>query len=145
MIDEGISLLKATLPKAQVGPYQLQAAISAVHAEASTWEMTDWMQIAALYEVLHQIQPSPVIRINQAVAVSYAQTPAEGLALLEDVVNTSAVVDYQPYRIARADLLFRSGQTSVAVEQIRVAIEASENDNERVFLQQRLNTELAKP
>jgi len=144
MIDEGITLLKVTLPKAQVGPYQLQAAISAVHAEASTWQMTDWMQIAALYEVLHQIQPSPVVRINQAVAVSYAQTPVVGLAMLDDVANTSAVVDYQPYRIARADLLFRSGRASLAAEQLRVAIKASDNDHERVFLQHRLDTEYAK-
>lgn len=140
-IDEGIALLKSTLPRGQVGPYQLQAAISAVHAEASAWSDTDWPQIAALYELLYSMQPSPVVRINQAIAVSYARTAQAGLAMLEEISPAADIADYQPYRIARADLLYRCGRRDAAIEQLRAAIEASGSDSEKRFLQQRLTTQ----
>lgn len=137
-IREGTEILKRTLIKGQVGLYQLQAAISAIHAESASWADTDWAQISALYNLLYSVSPSPVVRVNQAVAVSYAQSAEAGLNLLDSLDNDSVIQQYQPYRIARADVLFRAGHTGEAQSQLRQAIEASENTLEKRFLEHRL-------
>ena len=132
-IDEGVRLLKVVLPKGRVGPYQLQAAISAVHGQARSWEATDWVEISALYEVLYRIQPSPVVRINQAVAVSYAISLERGMEMLEDAAKDSKLDRYQPYWAARADFLKRAGSAE-AQACFERAIELSENAEEAAFL-----------
>jgi RNA polymerase sigma-70 factor (ECF subfamily) len=133
-IEEGVALLKVALGRGRVGPFQLQAAIHAVHGQAATWGETDWTEIAALYEVLYCEQPSPVVRINQAVAVSYAMSAACGLAMLDEVSAGGALNRYQPYWAARADFLGRLGETQLALESYERAIELSENQQERQFL-----------
>lgn len=139
-IQEGIAILKDTLVRGQVGPYQLQAAISAIHAESITWEHTDWAQIAALYNLLYSMNPSPVVRVNQAVAISYAHTAQAGLAVLNDLAADDAMKNYQPYLIAKADVLLRAGHRQEAINQLKEAIVASENNLEREFLEHRLRT-----
>lgn len=138
-ISEGCALLKTTMAKQQIGPYQLQAAISAIHAEAQTWEQTDWHQISALYQLLYQIQPSSVVRINQAVAVSYADCPEAALTLLENLEPQSELIRYQPYYVAKADILTRLGKTDSARENLENAISLSDNEVEKKYLQSRLD------
>src|SRR6185503_4048302 len=103
-IGEGLAILHEALRLHAPGPYQVQAAISAVHAEAATPDATDWPQIAALYGSLAAMAPSPVVEVNRAVAVAMAQGPAAGLALLHHI---EGVDDFYPYHVARADLLRR--------------------------------------
>ena len=136
-IQEGVALLKVALRRGRVGPFQLQAAIHAVHGQALTWDETDWAEIAALYEVLYREQPSPVVRINQAVAVSYAMSPACGLAMLDEVGVDRALERYQPYWAARADFLGRLAEIQLAQESYERAIELSENEQEREFLRRK--------
>ncbi|WP_234416952.1 RNA polymerase sigma factor [Loktanella sp. Alg231-35] len=136
-IAEGDHLLRATLPKGAVGPYQLQAAISGIHASSPTWEDTDWPQIAALYGLLFQIQRTPVVQINHAVAVSYAQSPMVALAMLDQVQNTANFAQYQPYHAARADLHARNADVTAAIDCYDQAIALTDDDAERRFLQVR--------
>lgn len=133
-ISEGIDLVKATLPRGAVGPYQLQAAISAVHSQAAHWNDTDWPQIAALYEVLYLVQSSPVVRINQAVAISYANSPQEGLDMLAGLEMSKSLERYQPFFAARADMRMRAFQTAGALDDFNRAIDLSSNDQERMYL-----------
>ena len=136
-IEEGVALLKVALGRGRVGPFQLQAAIHAVHGQAANWGETDWAEIAALYEVLYRAQPSPVVRINQAVAVSYAASAARGLAMLDEAGVGGALDRYQPYWAARADFLGRLGERQLAEESYKHAIELSENQQEREFLRRK--------
>jgi len=126
-ITEGVDLLKATLAKQKVGAYQLQAAISAVHAEASSWEDTDWAQINALYELLYAVQPSGVVRVNQAIALSHAKSVDVALALLQSIANDKSMQQYQSFYVARADLYHRSGQVKSAITDLETAIKLSDN------------------
>ncbi len=135
-IKEGRDILKTVLPKQQLGAYQLQAAISALHVEAKLWTDTDWPQIAALYNLLYGLQPSFVVRVNQAVAVSYARSPKEGLALLDQVATQAK--DYQPYYAARADMMNRAGRSGDADLLYKKAINLSRNAAERAFLTSKL-------
>ena len=138
MIIEGVDLVETALSQGAPGPYQLQAAISAVHAEASGHAQTNWPEIVLLYEELFRLQPNPVVRLNQAVALSFAETPAAGLAALTplgEVLDT-----YQPFHAARADLLRRAGMTMAARTAYARAIELSENTRDRAFLQRRLTS-----
>lgn len=132
--EEGVSLLQATLVRGRVGPYQLQAAIHAVHGQAANWGETDWVEIAALYEILYSMQSSPVVRINQAVAVSYAVSLERGMAILDEAGVGGALARYQPYWAARADFLERLGETQLAKENYKRAIDLSENEQEQEFL-----------
>ena len=111
--QEGIALLDEAMALRDPGPYQVQAAISALHAEAVTPEETDWPQIAALYSTLAVMMPSPVVEVNRAVAVAMAQGPAAGLALLHRIEGVEA---YYPYHAARADLLRRTNQREAAAD-----------------------------
>lgn len=138
-ISQGVKLLYEILPSNRLGPYQLQAAISAVHAQSTSWEETDWVQIQALYALLYQLNPSPVIRLNQSLALSYARSPQEGLDMvLEAAASATTLESYQPYHAAKADLLVRCGRSAEAAKCYQTAIKLSDNLAERRFLQQKL-------
>lgn len=135
-IDEGIAVLDEALALYDPGPYQVQAAISALHAEAPTPDATDWAQIAALYGTLAMMTPSPVIEVNRAVAVAMADGPHAGLNLLHRI---EGVDDYYPYHVARADLLRRSNQREAAADAYKRALALCGNSAERAYLQSRLD------
>jgi len=138
-IETGTKLLKDTLKKQRIGVYQLQAAISAVHAESSSWKETDWAQINALYEVLYKTQPSAVVRVNQAMAHSYAESAESALDMLASVADDKAMQRYQPFYAARADMHSRTGNASAAKDDFKTALSLSDNESVRQFLQKRLN------
>ncbi len=135
-IQEGIAVLDEALTLYDPGPYQVQAAISALHAEASTPEKTDWHQIAALYDTLAMITPSLVIEVNRAVAVAMAQSPRAGLEMLLRFEGQAD--DYYPYHAARADLLRRMNQREAAAEAYERALVLCGNRTERDYLQHRI-------
>jgi len=128
-------LLKAALKRQGIGPYQLQAAISALHGQSPTWAATDWPQIAALYGLLLQVEPSPVVALNHAVAVSYAKDAAAGLTLLEPLCE--ALATYAHFHAAKADFLTRDGQLAAAADCFQIAINLTENAADRTFLAQK--------
>jgi RNA polymerase sigma-70 factor (ECF subfamily) len=136
LIAEGHALVRACLRRDQPGPFQIQAAIAAVHADAPAADTTDWSQILALYDLLYALRPNPVVALNRAVAVAELHGAAEGLAAL-DALDAAPLEDYQPYHAARADLLTRAGQPSAARAAYDRAIELSTNPTERAFLEQR--------
>ena len=135
-ISEGVLTLEHALSRRRAGRYQLQAAIVAVHAEASTALETDWRQIALLYGRLLELQNSPVIELNRAAAVAMAEGPESGLALM--VPLAVALDAYQPFHAARADLLRRVGRGDEARAAYRRALELTTNAAERAFLERRL-------
>jgi len=120
--DEGRSLAAAALAQRQPGPYQLQAAIAACHADATTAADTDWRQIAVLYSELLRFDPSPVIEANRAVAVAYAEGPAAGLAILDTLATSSRLARWPQLHIARAALLAQCGRDQDAVAAYRDAL-----------------------
>jgi RNA polymerase sigma-70 factor (ECF subfamily) len=120
------------------GPYQVEAAISALHAEAPTAEATDWRQIAALYGSLAVMMPSPVVEVNRAVAIAMAQGPAVGLTMLHRIKG-EGVTDFYPYHVARADLLRRMNQREAAADAYERALALCGNSTERAYLQRRLD------
>jgi RNA polymerase sigma-70 factor (ECF subfamily) len=134
-IEEGIAVLDEALTLRDPGPYQVQAAISALHAEAVTPDATDWPQIAALYGTLVAMIPSPVIEVNRAVAVAMAQGPKDGLVLLHRIED---VDNFYPYHVARADLLRRTDQREAAADAYERALVLCQNSAERAYLQRRL-------
>jgi RNA polymerase sigma-70 factor (ECF subfamily) len=136
-INEGIGVLDEALALNDPGPYQVQAAISALHAEAPTAEATDWQQIAALYKTLATISPSLVVEVNRAVAVAMAEGPLEGLKILDSLDERAE--EYYPFHVARADLLRRSNQLEAAIEAYERAIALCGNRAERAYLQRRLD------
>ncbi len=138
-IDEGVAILTETLPKNMIGPYQLQAAISGVHAQSETWEQTDWQEISILYALLYASQPSPVVRINQAVATSYAQSPHIALAMLRELEKEPGIQTYQPFHAALGDVLERAGRISQARDTYQKAADLSDNKAEQNFLIQKAN------
>jgi RNA polymerase sigma factor (sigma-70 family) len=135
LIARGLTALKRAedLP-APLGPYGLQAAIAACHARAVEAEDTDWVRIAALYEALGAISPSPVVELNRAVAVGMAFGPETGLALLERIASEPALRDYHLLPSVRGDLLARLGRTEEAVAEFRRAAALTENAAERTLL-----------
>lgn len=137
-IEDGIALTKRALAARAPGSYQLQAAIAAVHAEASSFAETDWRQIAALYGVLARIHPSPIVELNRAVAVSMADGPEAGLAVLGRLDHLPELRDHQPFHAARADILRRAGRREAAVEAYERALAAAPNEVARDFLARRL-------
>jgi RNA polymerase sigma-70 factor (ECF subfamily) len=114
LIAEGTAILDAAVARRQPGPYQIEAAIAALHAAAGSFEATDWRQIAALYGTLARYSPSPVVEVNRAVAVGMADGPQAGLAILEPVHASGALAGYAPLHAAHADLLERAGRTAEA-------------------------------
>lgn len=133
-IIEGTKLLKLAMKKGAIGPYQIQAAISALHVESGSWEATDWAQIAVLYKLLFSLQPTLVVRINQAMAVSYAISTQAALDMLEQVAVENDIAHYQPYFAARADLHERQSNNDLAMIDYQQAIELSSTEAQREFL-----------
>jgi RNA polymerase sigma-70 factor (ECF subfamily) len=134
LIRQGQSLVRECLRANLPGPYQIQAAINAVHADAETYEQTDWPQILALYDQLYAVSPSPVVALNRAVAVAQVSGPSTALELLNDL----DLDRYQRYHAIRADLLRRLGRTIEAKDAYRAAIALTDNPSERRFLQRRI-------
>ncbi|HEX5823545.1 MAG TPA: RNA polymerase sigma factor [Candidatus Limnocylindrales bacterium] len=137
-IDEGQALLDRAMRMRRVGPYQLQAAIAALHDDAATSGETDWPQIAALYRVLGEMSPSPVVELNRAVAVAMADGPAAGLAIVDRIAAAGQLDDYPYLHSTRADLLRRIERGSEAADAYRRAIDLTANAPERAFLVRRL-------
>jgi RNA polymerase sigma-70 factor (ECF subfamily) len=136
-IDEGLRLLERALSLRNPGPYQLQAAIAALHAEAPTPVATDWHQIAFLYDELARIAPSPVVELNRAVAHAMAAGPETGLALIDRI---GGLDEYHLLHAARADLLRRLERRAEAAAAYRRALELATQPAERSFLERRLDT-----
>lgn len=137
-IEEGTALVERALRMRRAGPYQLQAAIAAVHCAARHAEDTDWPQIAALYGELLRLQPTPVVALNRGVAIAMADSPQAGLVLLDDASLAEALDTYHLYHAARADLLRRLGHASEAATEYRRAIDLTTNEVERSYLVGRL-------
>lgn len=137
-IEEGIRLVERALHMRRPGPYQIQGAIAAVHAEALRAADTDWRQIAVLYEQLLHYERTPVIELNRAVAVSFAASPIEALSMLEDIERTAALDRYAPFHLARADMFRRLGRIDQAVECYRRALPLAQNGRVLQFIEQRL-------
>jgi RNA polymerase sigma-70 factor, ECF subfamily len=137
LIAEGIGLVERALASRRFGPYTLQAAIAAVHAEASTPEATDWRQICALYAALRAMQPSPVIELNRAAAVAMHQGPAAGLALIDAILARGELQDYYLAHSARADLFRRLGRRDEARAAYGQAHARAPSDPERRYLEKR--------
>jgi RNA polymerase sigma-70 factor (ECF subfamily) len=135
-IAAGVRLIEAATPAGRPGPYQLQAAIAAVHAAAPTPEATDWARIVALYTALLRMAPSPVAALNHAVAVAMCDGPEAGLDLLDRIEGLDG---YYLFHAGRADLLRRGGRTTDAAEAYERALELAGNPVERRFLQARLD------
>jgi RNA polymerase sigma-70 factor (ECF subfamily) len=137
-ICEGVGLLETALTLGPVGPYQLQAAIAALHAQAPTAQETDWPRIAALYERLLELNPSPVIALNHAVAVAMSGPVAEGLNRIDELGRTSALDRYYLFHAARADLLRRLNQNAEAATAYERAVALATNPVEVNYLNRRL-------
>jgi predicted RNA polymerase sigma factor len=138
LIDEGVALLEQTLPRGHVGRYQLQAAIAAVHAEAATYEATDWLQISVLYDMLGRVAPAPAVTLNQAVAVAMAHEPEAGLAVLEPLLADPAMRRHHRLYAVRAHLLELSGDTGAAIDQYRQAARLTASLPEQRYLNRRI-------
>lgn len=138
LIREGIALVERALVTRRFGPYTLQAAIAAVHAEARTPEATDWRQICALYSALLALQPSPVIELNRAAAVAMYEGPAAGLALIDGLLARGELRDYHLVFSARADLLRRLGRRDEARAAYAQAHAMAKSEPERRYLEKRL-------
>ena len=133
-ITEGVALISETLPRGRVGPYQLQAAIAAVHDEASTAAATDWRQILALYQVLRALSDNPMVALNQAVAVAMVDGPQAGLAELEALVADPRLAGHHRLDAVRAHLLERSGDRAGAIACFRRAADRTGSTAERNYL-----------
>jgi RNA polymerase sigma-70 factor (ECF subfamily) len=143
-IEEGGRLVERALRMQRTGPYQLQAAIAAVHDEAADPAGTDWPQVVALYRILAGLAPSPIVELNLAVAIAFVEGPAAGLARINDLVATGQLDDYPYLHAARADLLRRLDRRTEAAAAYRRAAGLVGNAVERRFLEQRLR-EVARP
>jgi RNA polymerase sigma-70 factor (ECF subfamily) len=137
-IAEGAALLRRASAAGQVGPYTLQAAIAAAHAEAPTAEATDWARIVGLYDLLAGADPSPVVELNRAVAVAMRDGPAAGLALVDALLDGGQLGTYHLAHAARADLLRRLGRPDDARAAYRRALDLARQGPERRFLERRL-------
>jgi RNA polymerase sigma-70 factor (ECF subfamily) len=138
LIAEGTALVERSLASRRIGPYTLQAAISAVHAEAPTAAATDWAQIVGLYDVLLRADPSPVVELNRAVAVAMRDGPAAGLALIDALLAKGALADYHLAHSARAELCRRLGRTADARASYERALALARQEPQRRFLERRL-------
>jgi RNA polymerase sigma-70 factor, ECF subfamily len=137
-IAEGTALIEGALAHRRVGPYQLQAAIAALHCEAPTADATDWRQVVALYAVLARLQPTPIVELNRAVAVAMSEGIDAGLAMLDRLGGATGIDGYHAYHAARADLLRRAGRHAESARHYTRAIELCTNASERRYLERRL-------
>jgi RNA polymerase sigma factor (sigma-70 family) len=136
-IDEGLALISRALAGAPIGPYQLQAAIAAIHAEAATADATDWRQILILYDLLEGLAPGPMVTLNRIVALAMVDGPAAGLAALDRVSREPALSDHHRVAAVRAHLLERSGRAAEAREAYRLAARLTLSIPERRYLEAR--------
>jgi RNA polymerase sigma-70 factor (ECF subfamily) len=138
MIDEGVALVERALRSRSFGPYALQAAIAAVHAEARSAAETDWEEIVGLYDVLLRADPSPVVELNRAAAVAMRDGPGVGLALVDGILGRGELADYSPIHSARAELCRKVGRTEEAIGSYQRALELTRQEPQRRFLADRL-------
>lgn len=138
LIAEGLALVERALRSLRFGPYSLQAAIAAVHAEAHTADATDWPQIVGIYDVLVRVDPSPVIELNRAAAVAMRDGPAAGLALIDGILARGELADYQFAHSARGELLRRLGRNEEARAAYERALALTKQDTERRFLKKQV-------
>lgn len=136
-ISEGLDLVRFALSRPPAGRYALMAAIAAVHAEAPRWEDTDWRQVVGLYDLLLDRWPSPVVALNRAVAVSFADGPAQALAAVEQIGGDPLLVSYSYLAATRADLLRRLERTEEAIAAYDEALRLTDNTTEAAFLANR--------
>jgi len=136
-IDEALPLVEEAL-RGGPGPFALQAAIAALHCQASRPEDTDWRQIIRLYDLLERVQPSPIVSLNRAVAVAMVEGPAPALALIDRLASSGDLDGYHLLHAARADLLRRAGSRAEAAESYTRALALVTNESERRFLERRL-------
>ncbi|MEW6127891.1 MAG: RNA polymerase sigma factor [Acidobacteriota bacterium] len=137
-IVEGVALVERALKSNRFGSYTLQAAIAAVHAEAKSVAATDWRQIVALYDCLVRIQPSPVVQLNRAVAIAECEGPDAGLMLIDAMLEHGELANYYLAHSARADMYRRLGRTAEARTSYKKALELTQQEPERQFLQERI-------
>jgi RNA polymerase sigma-70 factor, ECF subfamily len=137
-IEEGVRLLERALATRQFGPYAVQAAIAAVHAESAGPSSTDWAEIVGLYDVLWRLDPSPVIELNRAVAVAMRDGPEAGIVLVDAILQRGDLRDYRLAHAARAELCRRLGRTAEARTSFERALALTRQDPERRFLERRL-------
>ena len=140
LIAEGLTLVQRALSSLRFGPYSLQAAIAAVHAEAALAEATDWAQIVGLYDVLVRADPSPVVELNRAAALAMRDGPAAGLAIIDAILQRGDLADYQFAHSARADLLRRLKRQDEARAAYERALALTRQETERRFLERQLRT-----
>jgi RNA polymerase sigma-70 factor (ECF subfamily) len=138
-IEEGTALVRRALRSPRYGSYAVQAAIAALHAQASTPAETDWSEISGLYDVLLEIAPSPVVELNRAVAIAMRDGADAGLALMDDIVAGGALEHYHLAHAARADLLTRAGRSAEAVTAYERAHSLATQEPERRFLERRIS------
>jgi RNA polymerase sigma-70 factor (ECF subfamily) len=138
LIAEGEALVARAMSSNQIGPYSIQAAISAVHAAATTPAETDWAQIVALYDLLLRTSRSPIVELNRAVAVAMRDGPAAGLDLINDILARGDLADYHLAHAARADLCRRLGRSVDARAAYEQAMALARQEPERRFLERRL-------
>jgi len=137
-IAEGVALVEKALKSRRFGSYTLQAAIAAVHAEAESATVTDWRQIVALYNQLVRIQPSPVVQLNRAVAIAMRDGPEAGLKHIDAVLEHGELANYYLAHSARADMCRRLGRTTEARSSYEKALALTQQEPERLFLQERI-------
>jgi len=132
-------LVERALVSRRFGPYSLQAAIAAVHAEEQSPEATDWREIVGLYDILLRVDPSPIVELNRAVAVAMRDGPLDGLALVDAILARGDLQDYRLAHAARADLCRRLGETGQARASYERALALTQQEPERRFLERRLH------
>ena len=137
-ITEGIALVERALSSRRAGPYSLQAAIAALHAEARDAATTDWRQIVGLYDVLLRLDPSPVVELNRAAAIAMRDGPAAGLALIDAILARGDLADYHLAFSAKADLCRRLGRTADAIAAYERALTLTTQVPERRFIERRI-------
>jgi RNA polymerase sigma-70 factor, ECF subfamily len=139
-IREGQALTERALRSRRVGPYAIQAAIAAVHADAAQSAGTDWAQIVAFYDLLLNMNPSPVVELNRAAAVAMRDGPAQGLDLINALLARGELATYHLAHSARADLLRRLGESTAALAAYTIALEFTTQQPERRFIERRMAT-----
>jgi RNA polymerase sigma-70 factor (ECF subfamily) len=144
-IEEGIALTERALRSGQPGPYALQAAIAAVHAEAAQASDTDWAQIVVLYDLLFRVRESPVVELNRAAAIAMRDGPARGLELVDALLSRGELTAYQLAHSARADLLRRLGRTPEALAAYATALDLATQEPERRFIERRMAVMRGEP
>jgi RNA polymerase sigma-70 factor (ECF subfamily) len=144
-IEEGIALTERAQRSGQPGPYALQAAIAAVHAEAAQASDTDWAQIVVLYDLLFRVRESPVVELNRAAAIAMRDGPARGLELVDALLSRGELTAYQLAHSARADLLRRLGRTPEALAAYATALDLATQEPERRFIERRMAVMRGEP